>query len=1027
MITPAMTSTMGTADSLAALSRVEVERRGRWQSFRRALVTVLALAVVLVPLYLVDAGRLAPRTDPTAVVTGRLTVLGEIVLARYYFQFVWRCGELVRSSRAPRGFQRLTTVMLAVLGVASLLVVIEKLVMWGRLEAATSYPVDLFVVPGAGWVHLIVAVVGWLVMIGLALTSSPGFWWKRDKTGALVDTWRQRLATRKARSAIDADAVPRALTPARLRWRAVLENGDEERPPPPPGGTIICCSGGGMRSASFCLGGLQQLQRVGIYQRAAAVVGVSGGGYVAAAMHVLRWQSRGVAAEGPAAGEPGAESQRWAELDPPPFTDDSPEFNWLRRHSRFLFDSPRVATLAAMSILFGMAVNLFWCAVALGVLAWWLGWFYLASGGLILADGRWQGGSYLGGEPSRWNVLDRAWLLPLAGLGIFALERFFRRLAPPPTKVSEWWRSIAVVTSWIGLAATLLFLGLPRLMALAHHFPTDHPGSVWSTLVAALGLAPAGPTSTQTTSVSLAAVAAAILAVVRASLAKIPGETAGRGGQLVGKLFDGLRRVVLPWLALLVILVAALVLLMTWIWAFMSTTGEPNWDYVYVFSGVAVILTLFTDANWTSLHHFYRERLSYAFLVERISRKQSRPLPYKRSLRFSDAAPGDGGPELVTCAVANVSDAEYVPADRRATPFVFDQRGIGMVDTLLPSGRRMPAPTYEFAADFRLRDATIPAAMAMSGAAFSPLVGREHRRVAPYRLILALANARLGVWLPNPIWADEAQQVRRMVGLREQRGVVVAWRSLPEKEQSYLAESVFTSGDRLWLAGQLGLDPRGEDQSALPVHQLRDLLGSRRSEARDEWLLLSCEDRQALRDDLALRPALDWLGAERVNECPETFLRRWDNDVLTHQPAHARAWWRRPWEMVRGILNQPGPYRLFKEGLGRPSLMDRRLYVTDGGHYDNLDLVEALRRRARHDLRPGRVQRRREHASRTLGRGDGDGADGPGLRGDIDPTPDAADGEQRGSPCAGRPAWHRFPTGDDHRSALSSRRSAGRP
>ena len=40
-------------------------------------------------------------------------------------------------------------------------------------------------------------------------------------------------------------------------------------------------------------------------------------------------------------------------------------------------------------------------------------------------------------------------------------------------------------------------------------------------------------------------------------------------------------------------------------------------------------------------------------------------------------------------------------------------------------------------------------------------------------------------------------------------------------------------------------------------------------------------------------------------------------------------------------------YRLFKEAVGRTSLYDNRLYVTDGGHYDNLGLVEALRRHPR--------------------------------------------------------------------------------
>lgn len=57
-----------------------------------------------------------------------------------------------------------------------------------------------------------------------------------------------------------------------------------------PSGTIICCSGGGIKSASFCLGALQALDEVGSYRTARAVVGVSGGGYTAAAYAALQYR-----------------------------------------------------------------------------------------------------------------------------------------------------------------------------------------------------------------------------------------------------------------------------------------------------------------------------------------------------------------------------------------------------------------------------------------------------------------------------------------------------------------------------------------------------------------------------------------------------------------------------------------------------------------------------------------------------------------------------------------------------------------
>ena len=38
-------------------------------------------------------------------------------------------------------------------------------------------------------------------------------------------------------------------------------------------------------------------------------------------------------------------------------------------------------------------------------------------------------------------------------------------------------------------------------------------------------------------------------------------------------------------------------------------------------------------------------------------------------------------------------------------------------------------------------------------------------------------------------------------------------------------------------------------------------------------------------------------------------------------------------------------FSLIREAVGKASLYHRFLYITDGGHYDNLGLIEALRRR----------------------------------------------------------------------------------
>jgi hypothetical protein len=64
---------------------------------------------------------------------------------------------------------------------------------------------------------------------------------------------------------------------------------------------------------------------------------------------------------------------------------------------------------------------------------------------------------------------------------------------------------------------------------------------------------------------------------------------------------------------------------------------------------------------------------------------------------------------------------------------------------------------YEDALGYnRRRDITLPAVVAMSGAALSPSMGKLTRK--PLTFLMALANVRLGVWIPNPRRLNEWKQ-----------------------------------------------------------------------------------------------------------------------------------------------------------------------------------------------------------------------------------------------------------------------------
>jgi hypothetical protein len=196
-----------------------------------------------------------------------------------------------------------------------------------------------------------------------------------------------------------------------------------------------------------------------------------------------------------------------------------------------------------------------------------------------------------------------------------------------------------------------------------------------------------------------------------------------------------------------------------------------------------------TDLTSWSLHPFYKRRLSCAFALKRIraadltdkERLRCEALAdapagiaiernYDRLVKLSDTAVRDRPwPTLLVCAAANVRDPGATPPGRNVTSFTFSPYAIGgplvgaavmakfearwappkragrkaaVVAWLRREERRPPKKRR------RANDFSLPAAVAMSGAAISPSMGKLTRR--SFTFLLALANIRLGVWVPNP-------------------------------------------------------------------------------------------------------------------------------------------------------------------------------------------------------------------------------------------------------------------------------------
>lgn len=150
---------------------------------------------------------------------------------------------------------------------------------------------------------------------------------------------------------------------------------------------------------------------------------------------------------------------------------------------------------------------------------------------------------------------------------------------------------------------------------------------------------------------------------------------------------------------------------------------------------------VFVNVNIWSLRPFYHRRLWLAYAVT----SKGDTAHWWTETRLSTVGSKQSNfPELLVCAAAQTSGRDMAPPGRRALPFVFSARAcggpeLGYVDTqtleaVLGRERRKPI--------------TLFGAVATSGAAFGPAMGRHSK--GGLGAIMAIANARLGTWLPNP-------------------------------------------------------------------------------------------------------------------------------------------------------------------------------------------------------------------------------------------------------------------------------------
>ena len=693
-------------------------------------------------------------------------------------------------------------------------------------------------------------------------------------------------------------------------------------PPPRTGDWAVCCSGGGIRSATYSLGGLQALEEGGLLGRSKWIVGVSGGSYIAASRAlVARGLAEGVRRGGAGDGQDRDEG-RAHDKHPAAYARGTPEEQNLRNNTHYIAPDAKTVLVAVLSLLFGSAVTCLLVFAPLYAFAHAWGWLLHERGVLTWSHG----------QASASVTALTWWLAPAIAAGVMMILFLY------------WWGTLGSGgpgrgqrrASAVGWAATvtaglaLLMLAVPSAIA----WLSQSTGAL-GTVVHFFGFGGSAPRSVA----ALAGVVAAI-STIAASLQKrlaVP-RPAGAGGDsaagsAIGNIVAWARVKLTPWLASLVVIAVGAFAILLWT-GNAARAGFSRDQLVLVLVAVGVMLgtRAFADINRTSLHDFYRWRLADAYAVTRDAVEAgtvvAREKLFAQAARIRLSELGDDqrsrerrgdppGPQLVIATTANINADREVPPGRGGFCLAFASDRVTLRADPSCGEPNVEAETADYEHLLGHTRFTLFDVVAISGAAFSPLMGTATR--GAYRIVLTLTNLRLGVWMPHPDVVRRARAYLRKPADDRRRD---------RREDRWWARSTFplllwyASQHPFWHADPWRRNPekrrnRGETQQDWQQRQ-RDWQQHQR-----EW-----EKRQQDREDRLWAHVLGL--RERSSQCSAGLLR-------TLLRVRAAMCWR---------VMQPTLGMLWAEAVGHTSYRATWINVTDGGHYDNLGLVEALHRGA---------------------------------------------------------------------------------
>jgi len=508
--------------------------------------------------------------------------------------------------------------------------------------------------------------------------------------------------------------------------------------------TGVCVSGGGIRSAAVALGALHALREEGVLDQAEYLVSVSGGGYTAGALQLaMTTAAKRIASEtAPSSQAPPS----CAQATPPSsqatpsdaFAPGSPEEDHLRRHSSYIADGLGQWMVALGVLLRGVLSSLVIIGVTITTVGLAIGEFYgrvpVTAGGVLHKPRFVLTGKNVP-APRYPGIPFGVWCAIAVVGGLTMLAYLIRQLTTKPERMPRASRRAAVLLT-VTILLAVLGVALPALLWL----------SSWMTWPLGFGSLRAATVSSLSLVVTYLGAVVAVFWRKRTTIVKTAGTVTGLAdNRSVNQVLpNSMVQLILLWICLAFLILVGLVLCG---WAATSGLVHSLWALVPVVTLAALVVII--DQTSLSLHPFYRLQLARAFAVRRVRRCNAdiaEPYPADEMTWLCEYGKREPGFPFVTfAATANITKQDRTPPGRRAVPFMLAHDYVGSPATGWVRTDFLTA----IAGRYVRNDLTVEAAMAISGAAFASAMGSQTRF---YEVFLAIANARLGAWLPNPFF-----------------------------------------------------------------------------------------------------------------------------------------------------------------------------------------------------------------------------------------------------------------------------------